>query len=58
VIDWANCCDLVEGEIQPLVDAFETRHHAWDAMYQGRDAPYWVTLEDGRVVRIEVQYLP
>jgi hypothetical protein len=57
-IDWANCCDLVEGEIQPFVDAFETRHHEWDAMYQGRQAPYWVTVEDGRVVKIEVQYLP
>jgi hypothetical protein len=58
VIDWANCCDLVPGEVQPFVDAFETRHHTWDAMYQGRQAPYWITLEDGLVVEIEVQYLP
>lgn len=58
VIDWANCCDLVRGGVQPFVDAFQTRHHPWDAMYQGREAPYWITVEDGRVVKIEVQYLP
>jgi hypothetical protein len=58
VIDWADCCDLVEGEIQPFVDAFETRNHPWDALYQGRRAPYWVTVRDGLVVEIEVQYLP
>lgn len=58
VIDWADCCDVVEGEVQPFVDAFETRHHPWDAMYQGREAPYWITVEDGAVVKIEVQYLP
>lgn len=58
VIDWTDCCDLVRGEIQPFVDAFETRHHPWDALYQGRQAPYWVTVEDGVVVKIEVQYLP
>lgn len=58
VIDWADCCDGIEGEVQPFVDAFETRHHPWDAMYQGREAPYWITVEDGAVVKIEVQYLP
>lgn len=58
VIDWADCCDLVEGEIQPFVDAFETRRHPWDALYQGREAPYWITVEDGAIVKIEVQYLP
>lgn len=58
VIDWANCCDPVEGEIQPFVDAFATRHHPWNALYQGRQAPYWVTVKDGLVVKIEVQYLP
>jgi hypothetical protein len=58
VIDWTACCDLVPGEIQPFVDAFATRHHPWDALYQGSQAPYWLTVEDGVVVKIEVQYLP
>lgn len=58
VIDWTACCDLVPGEIQPFVDAFATRHHAWDALYQGSQAPYWLTVESGIVVKIEVQYLP
>ncbi len=58
VIDWADCCDLVSGEVQPFMDAFATKHHAWDALYSGSEAPYWVTVQDGRVVKIEVQYLP
>ncbi len=58
VIDWSRCCDLVRGELGPFLDAFATRHHPWDALYQGRRAPYWLTVRDGAVVRIEVQYLP
>jgi hypothetical protein len=58
VIDWTDCCDLVQGETQPFVDAFATKHHAWDALYQGSEAPYWLTVEGGVVVKIEVQYLP
>ena len=58
VIDWTDCCELVQGEVQPFMDAFATKHHAWDALYQGSEAPYWVTVQDGVVVKIEVQYLP
>lgn len=58
VIDWSNCCELVHGEAQPFVDAFATKNPAWDALYQGSEAPYWVTVADGVVVKIEVQYLP
>ena len=58
VIDWGNCCDPVKGEVQPFVDAFGTKQHAWDAMYQGAESQYWVTVDDGVVVEIEEQYLP
>lgn len=58
VIDWQDCCDLVHGEVQPFMDAFATKHHAWDALYQGSQAPYWVTVDEGVIVTIEVQYLP
>ncbi|GBC86719.1 hypothetical protein HRbin12_00717 [bacterium HR12] len=58
VIDWSHCCELVAGELGPFLDAFATRHHPWDALYQGSQAPYWITVRDGRVTRIEVQYLP
>lgn len=58
VIDWSNCCELVHGEAQPFMDAFATRNPAWDALYQGSEAPYWVTVAGGVVVKIEVQYLP
>ena len=59
VIDWGNnCCDPVEGDIVPFAEAFETKRHAWDAMYQGAESPYWVTVDGGVVVGIEEQYLP
>jgi len=58
VIDWGNCCEPVQGEIQPFADAFETSNHRWDAMYQGAESQYWVTVEGGQVVAIEEQYLP
>lgn len=58
VIDWNRCCELVPGELAPFLDAFKIRDPPWDAMYQGRRAPYWITVRGGAVVRIEVQYLP
>lgn len=58
VIDWNRCCDLVPGELGPFLDAFAIRRPPWDAMYQGRRAPYRITVRGGAVVRIEVQYLP
>ena len=58
VIDWGNCCDPVRGELQPFAEAFDTNQHAWDAMYQGAESQYWVTVDGGVVVAIEEQYLP
>ncbi len=58
VIDWGNCCEPVQGELQPFVDAFHTKHHPWNAMYPGGESPYWLTVEDGVIVEIEEQYLP
>jgi hypothetical protein len=58
VIDPERCCDPVRGKVGPFLKAFATRHHPWDALYRGRQAPYWITVQDGVVVRIEVQYLP
>jgi len=58
VIDWGNCCELVHGEIQPFVDAFATKHHAWDSMYQGSESQYWLTVKKGVVILITEQYLP
>ena len=58
VIDWGNCCELVHGEIQPFVDAFAAKHHAWDAMYRGGESQYWLTVKGGVVILITEQYLP
>lgn len=58
VIDPKRCCDLTRGDVQLFLDAFATRHHPWDAPYQGRRAPYWITVRDGVIVEIEMQYLP
>jgi hypothetical protein len=58
LIDWGSCCEPVRAEMEPFVDSFETTDHRWDAMYQGAESQYWVTVEDGVVVTIEEQYLP
>jgi hypothetical protein len=58
VIDWGNCCKLVPGEIQPFADAFSSQDHKFDEKYQGADSQYWITVQNGVVVRIQEQYLP
>ena len=55
-IDWSRCCEPVPGELGPFARSFEK--HAGDSPYQGDTVPYWLTMEDGVVVKIEQQYLP
>jgi hypothetical protein len=58
LVDWANCCDsLFVGDLQPFADSFEESSYP-SGPYKGRFSPYWLTVENGVVVRIEEQYLP
>jgi len=56
VIDWNNCCELVQGELEPFAAAFEGHQPA--GSYRGSLSPYWLTVAGGRVVKIEEQYQP
>lgn len=56
VIDWNNCCELREGELEPFAAAFEGHQPA--GSYRGSFSPYWLTVAGGEVVKIEEQYLP
>ena len=56
VIDWMNCCELVNGTFTSFADAVAKNHPK--GSYHGRLSPYWITVEGGVIVKIEEQYLP
>lgn len=61
LIDWNQCCEFAAGaEMQSFASAVESGDFAeLDAFrYAGTMSPYWVTIQDGRVVAFEEQFLP
>lgn len=61
LLDWNRCCDeLFEGDLEAFATAFD-RGEPFESegfIYQGPASPYWLTVRDGEVVRVEEQYLP
>jgi hypothetical protein len=61
LIDWNACCEISPGG---ELDALGTAISQGDFVeidgrrYAGSLSPYWITIEDGRVVLIEEQFLP
>jgi len=61
LIDWNECCETSPGA---ELDAFASAIGEQDFVeiggrqYAGSLSPYWVTIENGRVVLIEEQFLP
>ena len=61
LIDWNACCETSPGA---MLDALGTAVAQGDFVevdgfrYAGSLSPYWITIEDGRVVLIEEQFLP
>ena len=61
LIDWNACCETSPGA---ELDALATAVAQGDFVeidgfrYAGGLSPYWITIEDGRVVLIEEQFLP
>jgi hypothetical protein len=56
IIDWANCCGtFIDGDVttlaQAIVDGDPTGTYR-------PSSPFWITVEQGRIARIEEQYLP
>ena len=61
LIDWNQCCEFAAGaEMQAFASAVDSGDFAEfnGFRYAGTMSPYWVTIQDGRVVRIEEQFLP
>lgn len=61
LLDWDHCCDQT---FLADLDHFATAIAAGDfttidgRIYYGTLSPYWLTVEDGVVTKIEEQYLP
>jgi hypothetical protein len=61
LIDWNACCETSPGA---ELDAFASALGEQDLVeidgfrYAGGLSPYWITIEDGRIVGIEEQFLP
>lgn len=51
----SQCCELQPGDIDAWVEAVL---EANPTDYPGANAPWWLTVEGGRITRIEQQYLP
>ena len=60
LLDWNNCCDeRFEGDLEAFAQAIdEGMIEAEGLVYNGTFSPYWLTVENGEVVRVEEQYLP
>lgn len=61
LLDWNRCCDaFIDGDLETFAVAVEADDitTVGDQIYYGSLSPYWLTIEDGVVTRIEEQYLP
>jgi hypothetical protein len=56
IVDWARCCESITGDLQAFADSFSPEMSG--SGYRGPSSPYWITLQGGRIVLVEEQYLP
>lgn len=56
LIDRDDCCEPVEVDLPTFAAEFEQRQG--QGRYIGPDAPYLITVREGRVERIEEVFLP
>jgi hypothetical protein len=52
------CRNGEPGNLVDFVEAFGNTRQSYADPYRGADSLYWLTIEDGRVVRIDEQYRP
>jgi hypothetical protein len=58
LVDWNNCCDkFFKPNWQKLQDSFALEEPPM-GRYKGKFSHYWLTVEDGQVVKIEEQFVP
>lgn len=60
LLDWNTCCDVMFlGDLDTFAEAMEGSFVEIDGqIYGGAGSPYFLTVEDGLVVRIKEQFLP
>ena len=61
LLDWNHCCDtFFDGDLTTFATAINSGEQVTvgDEVYLGALSQYWLTVNDGVVVRIEEQYLP
>jgi len=61
LLDWNHCCDeFFDGDLTTFATAINTGEQVTvgDQVYLGTLSQYWLTVNDGVVVRVEEQYLP
>lgn len=51
----SNCCELQPGNVNAWVETVLATN---PTDYAGTNVPWWLTIEGGRITRIEQQYLP
>lgn len=57
LIKWSNCCDhTFSPQLARFAQAFPGPDPNED--FRGPSSPYWLTVKDGAIVKIEEQYLP
>jgi hypothetical protein len=52
------CRDGKPGALGPFLASFMQGRQTYADPYRGKYSQYWLTIEDGRVVAIDEQYLP
>ena len=52
------CRNGKPGEIGPFLASFSKGRQTYADPYRGKYSLYWLTIEDGRVVAIDEQYVP
>jgi hypothetical protein len=52
------CRNGKPGELEPFLASFMRSGQTYADPYRGKDSLYWLTIEDGRVVAIDEQYVP
>jgi hypothetical protein len=50
-----QCCELQPGDIDTWLESIRETNQT---DYDGKDVPWWLTVEGGKITRIEQQYLP
>ncbi len=63
LFDWNNCCDdTFKASVDEFAQAINAGNHQTTVgdghLLNGRLSPYWLYARDGRIVRIEEQFLP